>query len=242
MKPILVVYLGLITACFLGAQPLENPIGVPLDRSHWESLRQTMNFDVAPSGKNQQNPEKTNSSAHETSAKEERRLIPEKLQKPLKIVAWIFFSALLLLLAYLSLRYIKLFNLFQQKKVSEQDAFSWVDRIQKESELLAADLSKWLELALEKSDYRMAIRLNYLKILQALAEKNLISWGHNKTNENYIQELQEQVLQSKLTGLTVIFEKIWYGNKIIGKEDYDQLVKSFLIMLKDISGFERAGA
>jgi len=74
--------------------------------------------------------------------------------------------------------------------------------------------------ALEKGNYRLAIRLLYLQNLKLLADRSMIVWQPNKTNTDYHRELSNENLQQAFKNATNIFEYAWYGSHTVLKDDY----------------------
>lgn len=66
--------------------------------------------------------------------------------------------------------------------------------------------------ATEQGQYRKAIRLYYLLCLRELAEQHLIAWKKDKTNSDYLRELQGHPLHDQFGEITRFFDYIWYGD------------------------------
>lgn len=73
------------------------------------------------------------------------------------------------------------------------------------------DPDRLISEALERKEFRAAVRYSYIKSLKVLAEKSLIDLKPNKTNREYIHELKDKELKGPFEELTNIFEWIWYG-------------------------------
>ncbi len=105
-----------------------------------------------------------------------------------------------------------------------------------ENDLHESDLERFLRQALEKSDYRLALRIYYLMILKALSLKELIVWKKDKTNYEYCQELRPVAgVYQQFKSITLLFDRVWYGDVVIEKQDYDRLQPIFNGLLKQIS-------
>lgn len=237
MKLLTLICLAISIPVFGKVSSGEKPGSFQFDKVEWQSLRENLHYGASPAEKAQKKSDKPGTSTNKQD-NEPEPLIPEYLRGSLKMMAGILIVLLTLITLVLFFRSPYFLALLQKEKKADQDVFDWVDTLKEEGDLLGANLDKALSEAMKVPDYRMAIRLNYLQVLQALAKKKMINWRIDKTNEKYIRELEEAVLQSRLTGLTVIFEKIWYGNKEIGREDYEQLIKAFHTMLRDIDSLE----
>jgi hypothetical protein len=97
-----------------------------------------------------------------------------------------------------------------------------------EDNLQESDLDKFLRQALENGDYKLAIRIFYLIIIKTLSEKKLIEWKKNKPNHAYLQEMRNHEQYDTFSKLTHIFERIWYGDRIIDKINYEKIVNEFI--------------
>jgi Domain of unknown function (DUF4129) len=81
--------------------------------------------------------------------------------------------------------------------------------------------------AISKREYRIAVRLQYLQTLRFLADKKLIDWNANKTNQNYAKEIKENDLRKPFEELTYLFEWIWYGEFSIEKFLFEETENNF---------------
>jgi hypothetical protein len=51
----------------------------------------------------------------------------------------------------------------------------------------------------------------------------LITWQPNKTNRDYLREMNKQAAQPSFKHITDVFEYAWYGERIISREDFVEL-------------------
>ena len=93
--------------------------------------------------------------------------------------------------------------------------------------IYAIDFNAEIDKAVTQQNYRLAVRLLYLRSLKQLADAGLIHWDVNKTNTIYINELAnaEQRLAFKL--LTRQFEYVWYGEFIIDAQIFTKITALF---------------
>lgn len=90
------------------------------------------------------------------------------------------------------------------------------------------DIQQLISSALEKKDYRLAVRYYYLYMLQLMSEKELIVWELQKTNEDYTQELNQQELVAPFATSTKLYDYFWYGEFPIDEDKYKKAEAKFL--------------
>lgn len=84
-----------------------------------------------------------------------------------------------------------------------------------------------IEEAVMKEEYRLAIRYHYLFLLQHLNRNRFINYEFSKTDEDYLEEIQEEEIKSFFKKLSRIYDFIWYGNFGVSREDYLKISKQF---------------
>lgn len=89
------------------------------------------------------------------------------------------------------------------------------------------DFNSLIEEAIAKNNYRLAVRLYYLKTLKQLTDKGLIHWQPTKTNRSYVNELNTKTLQSDFEKLTSQFEYVWYGEFRISEVEFGIIKEEF---------------
>lgn len=85
------------------------------------------------------------------------------------------------------------------------------------------DYEKMIEEAIGNKNFRYAIRLNYLRSLKILSDKEIIYWKIDKTNREFLREIKLNNLKSKFEKITTDFESIWYGGFEIDRSAYMHL-------------------
>jgi len=96
-----------------------------------------------------------------------------------------------------------------------------------EDNLPESDLEKYLRLALEKHDYKLAVRILFLTTIQKLNEAKIIQWKKDKTNQDYLYEMRSNLDYDQFRYLTFTYEIVWYGDTAINEEIYARLNPSF---------------
>jgi hypothetical protein len=84
----------------------------------------------------------------------------------------------------------------------------------------AMDFEKLVNEALQRKEYRTAIRLLFLQALKLLADRHHILWQPGKTNHDYLEELQAGQLKTGFNELNFYFEYAWYGNFSVNEALY----------------------
>ncbi len=140
-------------------------------------------------------------------------------------IPWIFQVFLLgaaLLIVFIIARKTELYRMFYKDKEIQQLGFQEIERLSSEF-----DFDKEISKEFSRKNYRNAVRLLHLKILKILASKEIIHPGKDKTNRDYLKEIQDGTLQSGFIELTGIYNKIWYGHYPLSEADYNRFAGDF---------------
>ncbi len=89
------------------------------------------------------------------------------------------------------------------------------------------DLDSGIQSAAQQHNYRLAVRLLYLKCLKQLSDDGQIAWDINKTNTAYVNELTNTEQRHAFNILTRQFEYVWYGEFNINEKIYSQINAMF---------------
>lgn len=106
------------------------------------------------------------------------------------------------------------------------------------SQKLDPTQKNWQELipqAASRGEYRLAIRYYFLFTLKTLHNKGIICWRDQKTNKEYLNEINDIHLQTNFNQLTGLYEAIWYGDFPIGADDYQIIANDFLTLHHQLS-------
>ncbi len=85
------------------------------------------------------------------------------------------------------------------------------------------ELEQYIQQAIARGDYALAIRLYYLAALKELSACERIHWKKDKTNRDYLREMRGTPLLPDFQEVTYIFEWVWYGQRQINREDFERL-------------------
>lgn len=97
-----------------------------------------------------------------------------------------------------------------------------------------SNLEELLNTAIHQKNYRLAIRYQYLITLKKLSENHFISLDKDKTNSDYLLEIQTPQHQKEFSYLAYIYDYVWYGQFNITASDFTDLQQSFIHYNKTI--------
>jgi Domain of unknown function (DUF4129) len=115
-------------------------------------------------------------------------------------------------------------GLFRKKNILTGDA-------EKDEEItediFAINYQKEIDKAAAQGNYRVAIRLMFLRALRNLSERNIISYKQDKTNLDYLMELHPTTYYNSFFRITRNFEYSWYGQFTVSEEGYKVIRSDF---------------
>lgn len=154
--------------------------------------------------------------------------LPKKKRRSLPIlnliIRFLTFAAAIALILYI------LYAIFSRIQPEKKVDLALQD-LSSVEDINEIDTRPTYDYALNTGDYRLAIRMQFIKVLQILSEKELISWEPNKTNRDYKIELFGKALYKNFEYLSYVYDNAWYGNKDITKdifESYNTYFSSFI--------------
>src|SRR5579875_1299528 len=137
---------------------------------------------------------------------------------------WIFLIGIFLALIiwFLSTSNISLFRKSSKK----------IEQAQTEEELTTENIfelnyEQEIKKAIAAQNYRLAVRLFYLRTLKELSERNLINYTHEKTNSDYLFQLSGTNYYKDFFRLTRSFDYTWYGKFPLSPEQFEQMQNDF---------------
>ncbi|WP_281234686.1 DUF4129 domain-containing protein [Flavobacterium gelatinilyticum] len=97
------------------------------------------------------------------------------------------------------------------------------------------DFEKLIKESLELGEKRVAIRYYYLWLLKIMAQNNYIEWDIEKTNSDYLYEIQQPSHREEFTYLSYLYNYIWYGEFEIDETTFVKAENRFKNALKTFS-------
>ncbi len=145
----------------------------------------------------------------------------ENANTTMKLFFWVFIIVGIGLIIWL-LTKIEFTRYF--KRSTKANAFNFTDI---EEDITGINFSDKIKMAISESNYRLAIRWQYLKQLSILNEKQCIIWQPYKTNIDYSNELAKTNYQSQFKEISKIYDYAWYGEYPISALKYEAIEEQF---------------
>ncbi len=108
-------------------------------------------------------------------------------------------------------------------------------------EISRIDLQALADKAMQDGDLRLCIRYHYLHILKELDKKAYISWHKDKTNRDYLREIQSADIRSQFKIQTLVFDYVWYGKFQLSNDQFQAVQSGFLNLISSIQNAKKEG-
>jgi len=86
---------------------------------------------------------------------------------------------------------------------------------------------KEIERAVNAGDYRLAVRLMFLRLLKQLSQKRIIEYKQERTNFDYLSQLSATGYYNDFFRLTRNYEYAWYGKFDVNRETFSIIQSEF---------------
>lgn len=107
--------------------------------------------------------------------------------------------------------------------------------VYEDEDIHETDIEGLLQKAIIDKEYRLAVRYYYLSVLKELSHKKLIEYHKDKTNSEYLFEIEDQTTRTKFSYLSYVYSYIWYGDFPIDEANFklaQEKYQSFKTTLK----------
>ena len=119
-------------------------------------------------------------------------------------------------------------SLFSRKNKSISDA------LEEETEtenIFAINYHREIDKAVKNGNYRLGVRLLFLRLLRKLSDKHIIQYKQDSTNFDYLLQLSPTNYYKDFFRITRNYEYSWYGK-------FDVNPETFTVIQKDVENFE----
>ena len=120
-------------------------------------------------------------------------------------------------------------NLFRKARIEHPSESTGTFQ---EEDIFSIRYDQEIRKSIDAGNYRVAVRLLYLQTLKELTERDLIRYGHDKTNSDYLFQLYNTSYYDRFFRLTRHFDYTCYGG-------FDLDENSFRIVQSDFVQFKK---
>lgn len=188
------------------------------DQKKWESLKEGLDYSGTPEQKKKKKAEDPSASGSGSG----------------QVAKFLIIAAGIGLLVFLFIKMASGNDLFARRNRKLKPAVADINLEAIEENLEEAELEDPIRQAAAAGNFALAVRLYYLSILKELSLKKHIRWKRDKTNGEYLRELAGSPLFTTVREATLIFERVWYGNVNLEKEDFSKLEVKFRSALTEV--------
>lgn len=93
--------------------------------------------------------------------------------------------------------------------------------------IFGINYQKEIEKAIDACDYRLAIRLMFLRLLKQLSQRKIIDYKQERTNFDYLSQLYSTGYYNDFFRLTRNYEYTWYGKFDVNRETFGIIKNEF---------------
>lgn len=101
-------------------------------------------------------------------------------------------------------------------------------------DIFAINYQKEIDKATAQANYRLAVRLMFLRLLKNMSEKNVINYKQDKTNFDYLLQLHATNYYKDFFRITRNYEYTWYGQFEINGDAYKIIRSDFDLFEKNL--------
>ena len=92
--------------------------------------------------------------------------------------------------------------------------------VYEDEDIHETDIEGLLQNAIDNKEYRLAIRYYYLSVLKTLSNKKLIDYHKDKTNSEYLFEIEDATTRTNFSYLSYVYSYVWYGDFPIDETNF----------------------
>jgi hypothetical protein len=96
------------------------------------------------------------------------------------------------------------------------------------------DLQAKIKEAINQNNFRLAIRYQYLYLLQLMSQNGIITYHKEKTNSDYRYEIKNQALAQAFDYTSYIYDYTWYGGFEMNESQYEMARLAFDDTIKKV--------
>jgi hypothetical protein len=106
--------------------------------------------------------------------------------------------------------------------------------IYEDEDIHEVDLESLLKQAIDNQNFRLAIRYYYLTSLKGLSTKKVIDYHKDKTNSEYLFEIENTEIRSHFSYLSYVYTYVWYGEFPLDQQSFETAQNKYQSFIKNI--------
>lgn len=106
--------------------------------------------------------------------------------------------------------------------------------IYEDEDIHELNLASLLQNAINNNNFRLAIRYYYLTTLKSLSNKELIDYHKDKTNSEYLFEIENTELRTHFSYLSYVYSYVWYGEFPVDESNFKVAQNKYQSFLKQL--------
>ncbi len=103
-----------------------------------------------------------------------------------------------------------------------------------EKNIHSVDFEKLIQSTLKSGENRLTIRYYYLWLLKKMTAKQIIVWDIEKTNTDYLYEIQNESQKTEFAYLSYLYNYIWYGEVELDEATFEKAKIAFQKSIKSL--------
>ena len=107
--------------------------------------------------------------------------------------------------------------------------------IYEDEDIHEVDLASLLQQAIEGQNYRLAIRYYYLTSLKGLSNKKIIEYHKDKTNSEYLFEIENPAMRTQFSYLSYVYSYVWYGEFPVDETNFKTAQNKYQSFINSMS-------
>ena len=189
----------------------------PIDENEWEELRKELSYE-------EKQPEEKQTDSVSPFL---YGFLATLFSSGIMVFGSILVLALIGFLVYILIKHSKGASFRMSSKSAEE-----IKPVEPDSQSSFEDLWKAFNKAKSQGNYRECIRLIHQICIKNLSEAGLLQLHPDKTNWEYVSDLNSPVLANDFSKLTAEHELIWYGDSHLDEKGFIKLETEFNDFLK----------
>ncbi|MDP4844347.1 MAG: hypothetical protein NWR83_07780 [Salibacteraceae bacterium] len=186
-----------------------------LDQEKWEDLKETVEYSEKIEKKELEEPDDFDDTT-DTAPTRSNTNLPD-----LSGLGYILIAIVILALILAIIFLVKQSNKTASVAVKRKQATSIEEA---EDDLPDVELTDLFQDQVKKGEWRLALRVKFLMILQDLIDQNHIVWLKRKTNQQFVTEIKDTSIRITFSMLTGTFDHVWYGEETLNEVQFSATI------------------